>query len=115
MNSNEMESHNTTPMTPFTEPSEDSQSASVVHLAMTQEELEAPLLSLEPQRTLTSKPWKPLIEMTDPELVEFHSWHRKHRLSQQELKAHLAGSAPAVKEESVKSKKAKEIEELYQW
>jgi hypothetical protein len=64
---------------------------------MTQDELEAPLLSVMPT--------KAIVEMTDEELQQFHSRHRQHRLSMQVLQSHLRGNAaPASKPSPTKEK-----------
>lgn len=88
MNSNEPESQPTTP-TPTTSPSPDVASDSV-------EYNEAPLSALPPGKSVIAPP-KPLREMSDQELQEWHSHlceHRQHMV----MVAHL-NAAPKKKSE----------------
>lgn len=83
MNSNEMESQNTT-QTPTSTPLQTAQSFS-----------EAPLLSLPPGQSMLAPP-KPLVEMTEAELSEWDAKQRELLTSPQTFASHLRG--PAGKE-----------------
>jgi hypothetical protein len=92
-----MESHNMTLEQPKT-PSEASQSQSEL------DHLEGPLL--------TVMPTKPLLEMSDEELNQFHQYHRTHRLSMVVLNEHLANRSK--EKQSVSVTKQSELKEKYQ-
>lgn len=77
MNSSDKTSAQVTTPTDSSKPSSDAQSDSVE----TTEVMEAPLLTLNPTQ-------KPLIEMTDEELAQWHSNLTRHLQNPQTLAAH---------------------------
>lgn len=64
------------------------------------EENEAPLQSLPPGASLLAPP-KPLVEMTDEELQQWHSRHRDHK-NPQVFSAHLRSTSTVSKAKSTK-------------